>query len=224
MSERSRSLRCMNLESFLRLAASDFCRAGSSPGSSYRAAIVAPRKRTSDALNIQCASGASSHRRRIPPRLYCCSARKSFASAKMMSATTKNQGSDDEAALLSRVEADILSFKRRTAIYSFFSLVFVVSQVSVATASTMFLVSEYFELGYIFSAITALLVTIEGSLAVRERAASSFATVQRLRGIHLQIRHVPDPDSRLAPLWEDFADALASRKLNYVEGIFMPLF
>jgi len=38
-------------------------------------------------------------------------------------------------------------------------------------------------MGYIFSGLTALLLTIEGALAVRERAASAFVTVNRLRGI-----------------------------------------
>ena len=123
--------------------------------------------------------------------------------------------------LLERVNKDLISFKRRTSVFSVMAVLFIVGQVGSATASTMLTVSEYYDTGFVFSALTALLVTIEGALAIRERAASSFSSVQRLEGIRFQIMHA---DMESSPLWEEYTATHASRKVNYIEGIFMPLF
>lgn len=121
--------------------------------------------------------------------------------------------------LLARIDADVRSFKRRTSLFSMLAVLMISSQVTVATFSTMLTVSEYYELGYVFSAITALLVTLEGALAVRERAASAFTAVHRLDGIRLQLLN---DDAEMSPYWQEYTDTHASRKVNYLEGIFMP--
>lgn len=121
-------------------------------------------------------------------------------------------------ALLEKVDADILSFKRRTSIFSLLSVCFIFAQISAATLSTMLVVSEYFETGYVFSAIAALLITVEGSLGIRERAASTFSTVHRLQAIKVRIENVGSTSS---PLWEEYAETHILRKVNYVEGMFM---
>jgi len=64
-------------------------------------------------------------------------------------------------------------------------------------------------------------LTIEGALAVRERAASAFVTVNRLRGIQLQLEFSGGPLGP-SPAWMEYADVNSSRKVNYIEGIFMP--
>tara|TARA_B100000787_G_scaffold121074_1_gene90972 strand:- start:2501 stop:2899 length:399 start_codon:yes stop_codon:yes gene_type:complete len=123
--------------------------------------------------------------------------------------------------LLGKVNEDLISFKRKTSIFSVLAVVFIIGQISSATISTFLTVGEYYENGFIFSAMTALLVTVEGALAVRERAASSFNSVHRLEGIRFQIIHA---DAATSPLWEEYTAAHANRKINYLEGIFMPWF
>lgn len=134
--------------------------------------------------------------------------------------TSRMELSSDEL-LLSKVDEDLKSFKRRTSVFSVLAVVFIMGQISSATASTFLTIGEYYENGFIFSAMTALLVTVEGALAVRERASSAFNTVHRLEGIRFQITHA---NAATSPLWEEYTSAHASRKINYLEGIFMPWF
>lgn len=126
--------------------------------------------------------------------------------------------SADEQHLLHRVEADVKAFKLRTAIFSAIALLFVLAQITTATFATMLSISQYLEMGYVLSGVTALLVTMESTLGIRERAASAFATVQRLEGIRLQLVEASFSSS---PLWQEYSDTHASRRLNYIEGLFI---
>tara|TARA_B100000787_G_C16112907_1_gene258933 strand:+ start:20 stop:412 length:393 start_codon:yes stop_codon:yes gene_type:complete len=128
---------------------------------------------------------------------------------------------NSEQFLLERVDEDLISFKRRTSVFSLLAVIFIFGQVTSATVSTFLTVGEYYENGFVFSAITALLVTIEGALAIRERASSTFSSVHRLEGIRFQIMHA---DTNSSPLWEEYTSAHSNRKINYLEGIFMPWF
>jgi hypothetical protein len=143
------------------------------------------------------------------------------AAASAAVAGTEGNDQDDHIALLQLVRDDLRSQRRRTSVLCVFALAFLIAQVSTATISTMMTLSDYFEMGYIFSGLTALLLTIEGALQVRERAASAFVAVNRLRGIQLQLEHSSGP---LGPssAWMEYADVNSSRKVNYIEGIFMP--
>jgi hypothetical protein len=123
--------------------------------------------------------------------------------------------------LLHRVTADLRSFKRRTSVYCAVSLAMVLAQTATATASTVLGFSGNFESSFTLSAITALLVGLDGTVGIRERAASAFATVQRLEGIRLQLTQA---DGVTSWLWQEYSDTHSFRRVSYIEGIFLPLF
>ena len=88
--------------------------------------------------------------------------------------------------------------------------------------ATVLSISEYIEYAYVFSAVSALLITIEGTFGIRERAASTFSTVNRLKGIQGQLQF---SNVRLTPslddIWAEYSSIHADRKVNYLEGIMM---
>lgn len=125
--------------------------------------------------------------------------------------------------LRNRVDQDLRSFKTRCGVYCALSLIFILSEVTTACMATVLSISQYIEYAYVFSAISALLITIEGTFGVRERAASTFSTVNRLQGIqnHIQMYNSVRNSNSLDELWTEYNSIHADRKVNYLEGIML---
>ena len=124
--------------------------------------------------------------------------------------------------LRNRVERDLRTFKIRCGVYSSLSVIFILSEVTTACMATVLSISEYIQYAYVFSAISALLITIEGTFGVRERAASTFSTVNRLRGIENNLELIGlRTYAKLDDMWLEYNSIHADRKVNYLEGIMM---
>ena len=123
--------------------------------------------------------------------------------------------------LQNRVDTDLRSFKIRCGVYCSLSVIFILAEITTACMATILSISQYIEYAYVFSAVSALLITIEGTFGIRERAASTFSTVNRLKGIqnHLQMYVTTTRNNNLDELWTEYNSIHADRKVNYLEGI-----
>ena len=123
--------------------------------------------------------------------------------------------------LRNRVDQDLRSFKVRCGVYCSLSLIFILSEVTTACMATVLSISQYIEYAYVFSAVSALLITIEGTFGIRERAASTFSTVNRLKGIqnNIQMHNSITRNHNLDELWTEYNSIHSDRKVNYLEGV-----
>ena len=118
--------------------------------------------------------------------------------------------------LLDRVQGEMAIFRRRTGIYSVASLLFILIEITTATFSTIASVQGLVSLGFVLSAVAALVLTVEVTVGVRERAIGAHTTFQRLRAIESTMLY-----GESDPLWDEYNAIHAERKVNFVDGAIM---
>lgn len=113
-----------------------------------------------------------------------------------------------------RVTSDIAVFRRRRAVFSFLSIFVVMSELTLAVALFLATLQDDLQSAVIASSVSALVVTFDIVLAIRERASCHHATLQTLLGIRAQMRK---PESSL--LWQEYHDVQAMKRINYVDSL-----
>ena len=120
--------------------------------------------------------------------------------------------------LLEKVKIDISLMKRRTAIYSLLSLILILSEISFAVFATMTTAFGEIEIGYSLSAASALILTIDASLAVQQRAIGSHTALRRLIGIQNTMLYAT---SETSPLWDEYTALHSERRVSYIDGVLL---
>ena len=120
-----------------------------------------------------------------------------------------------DAALDAQVTFDIVRYRLRRAVFAMLSLVIIVSELGLGIALLLTHSQEpYGAQAVVLSSVSTLVLTLDVSLGIRERASAHHATLNTLVGIRNQVRH---PNA--SPLWQDYATARAFTKINYVEAM-----
>lgn len=122
-----------------------------------------------------------------------------------------------DAELDALVVAQIGRTRFRRAMFALLSLVVIVAEIGLAVALLVVSVrDDDAASGAIvyFSAASTLVLTMDASLGIRERAASNHAKLNQLLGIRLQLQN---PGT--SHLWAEYADAMAHSRVNLVEAV-----
>lgn len=113
-----------------------------------------------------------------------------------------------------RVARDIAVYRRRRAIFSFLAILVVLSELTLAVALFLATLDDNLEYAIIVSSVSALVITFDIALAIRERAASHHATLNSLLGIRAQMRH---PATSM--LWQEYHDVRSHQRINYIDAL-----
>lgn len=120
-----------------------------------------------------------------------------------------------DAMLDGRVRADIARLRRKRSIFAFLSIMVILTEV---TLGVLILVAVMRDASgtdaIIISSISTVLLTIDVSFSIRERAAAHHSTLTQLVGIRNRMRY---PQS--SPLWQDYHSIKAFDKINYIEAM-----
>lgn len=123
-----------------------------------------------------------------------------------------------DASLVTRIESDIVRMRYRTGVYSFLALASVFVEVMLALAAAAAAVLYNYEATAILSSVTALYVTTEATLGIRERASNSRNAVLRLTSLLRKAKREHTDEDQLIL---DEYDELLSHNAGFVDGIFM---
>lgn len=117
-----------------------------------------------------------------------------------------------------RIEADLTRMRYRTSVYSCLALLTVTAQVTLALAAAAAAVLYNYEATAILSSLTALYVTTEATLGIREKASNSRSAVMRLRSLMRKSRH--EHTSEEQAILDEYEEVIAQNS-GFVDGIFM---
>ena len=109
---------------------------------------------------------------------------------------------------------DIAFFRRRRAIFAALAIVVVLGELTLSVALFLATLGDELESALIYSSASALVVTFDIALAIRERAASHHASLNSLIGIRAQMRH---PQTSL--LWSEYHEVRARGRINYIDAL-----
>lgn len=120
--------------------------------------------------------------------------------------------------LLQKVRVDIAHMKRRTAIYSLLSLILIFSEIGFAVMATLSTAFGEIEAGYSLSAASALVLTIDASLSIQQRAIGCHTSLRRLVGIENTMLYATNDTS---PLWAEYTSLHSERRVSYIDGVML---